>query len=188
MALLLSLFISFLQVGLFSVGGGYAAVPLIQDVIVNKNQLLSMLEFTDLITIAEMTPGPISINSATFVGQRVFGFWGAFVCTIAVITAPIIICLILAKLYYKYKNLGPVQTVLKAMRPAVVALIANAGLSILVLALFPKTIDFSTIKYLDLGLFIGSFIILRKFKLNAVTVILGSGVIGTLITVLTNGM
>lgn len=68
MTLVLKLFFSFIQVGLFSVGGGYAAIPLIQNQIVETHQLLTMAEFTDLITIAEMTPGPISINSATFVG------------------------------------------------------------------------------------------------------------------------
>ena len=68
--LLIRLFLSFIQVGLFSVGGGYAAIPLIQNQIVNIHGLMTLEEFTDLITIAEMTPGPISINSSTFVGMR----------------------------------------------------------------------------------------------------------------------
>lgn len=71
--ILLQLFFSFIQVGLFSVGGGYAAIPLIQDQIVNVQGFMTMSEFTDLITIAEMTPGPISINSSTFVGTRLAG-------------------------------------------------------------------------------------------------------------------
>ena len=81
---LIKLFISFLQVGLFSVGGGYAAIPLIQNQIVNVWHLMTMEEFADLITIAEMTPGPISINSATFVGMRLMGIPGALLCTLAV--------------------------------------------------------------------------------------------------------
>ena len=71
--LLIRLFLSFIQVGLFSVGGGYAAIPLIQNQIVNIHGLMTLEEFTDLITIAEMTPGPISINSSTFVGMRLSG-------------------------------------------------------------------------------------------------------------------
>ena len=71
--LLIKLFFSFIQVGLFSVGGGYAAIPLIQEQIVGIHKLMTLEEFSDLITVAEMTPGPISINSATFVGMRVAG-------------------------------------------------------------------------------------------------------------------
>lgn len=80
--LLLKLFFAFMQVGLFSVGGGYAAIPLIQEQIVNIHKLMTMEEFTDLITVAEMTPGPISINSATFVGMRIAGIPGVLICTV----------------------------------------------------------------------------------------------------------
>ena len=136
MNILMQLFAAFIQVGLFSVGGGYAAIPLIQDQIVNIHGLMTMSEFTDLITIAEMTPGPISINSATFVGTRLSGVGGAVICTLGCIIPSFIICLTLAHFYYKYRNFGGVQTVLVALRPAVVALIASAGLSILLLGLF----------------------------------------------------
>ena len=81
MSVLMTLFISFIQVGLFSVGGGYAAIPLIQSQVVNVHQLMTMEEFADLITIAEMTPGPISINSSTFVGMKLAGPMGAILCT-----------------------------------------------------------------------------------------------------------
>ena len=73
----LQLFFSFLQVGLFSFGGGYAAMPLIQEQIVTKHGWLSMVEFTDLISISQMTPGPIAVNSATFVGNKIAGITGA---------------------------------------------------------------------------------------------------------------
>ncbi len=189
MGLLWTLFISFIQVGLFSVGGGYAAIPLIQEQVVNIHKLLTMAEFTDLITIAEMTPGPISINSATFVGQRVYGTLGAVVCTLGVILPAFIICLTLAYFYYKYKNFSGVQTVLGALRPAVVALIASAGVSILVLALFNTNfhnIVLSEFRWLEFVLFIGGFIILRKYKLNAVSIIIGTGVIGTTLQFIIN--
>ena len=189
MGLLWTLFISFIQVGLFSVGGGYAAIPLIQEQVVNIHKLLTMAEFTDLITIAEMTPGPISINSATFVGQRVYGTLGAVVCTLGVILPAFIICLTLAYFYYKYKNFSGVQTVLGALRPAVVALIASAGVSILVLALFNTNfhnIALSEFRWLEFVLFIGGIIILRKYKLNAVSIIIGTGVIGTTLQFIIN--
>ena len=136
MNLLISLFFSFIQVGMFSVGGGYAAIPLIQDQIVNVHKLMTMAEFTDLITIAEMTPGPVSINSSTFVGTRLAGPLGAVLCTLGCIIPSFIICLTLAHFYYKYRSFSGVQTVLSALRPAVVAMIGSAGMSILMLALF----------------------------------------------------
>ena len=82
----LQLFLSFLQVGMFSVGGGYAAMPLIQSQVVEQHGWLTMQEFTDLITIAEMTPGPIAVNSATFVGLRIAQVPGAIIATLGCIT------------------------------------------------------------------------------------------------------
>ncbi|MSS62787.1 chromate transporter [Velocimicrobium porci] len=181
---ILKLFFSFLQVGLFSVGGGYAAIPLIQDQIVNVHQMMTIEEFTDLITIAEMTPGPISINSSTFVGTRLSGVIGAIICTLGVIIPSFIICLTLAHFYYKYRSFSGVQIVLSALRPAVVALIGSAGISILMLALFQTdfhNLQFSNFKIIEFVLFVGCFFLLRKFKANAITIILGSGVVGTCI-------
>lgn len=180
--MILKLFISFIQVGLFSVGGGYAAIPLIQNQIVNIHGLMTLEEFTDLITIAEMTPGPISINSATFVGIRLAGIPGAIVCTIGCILPSFFICLALAHIYYKYRQLDGVQKVLSALRPAVVALIASAGLSIFLLGIFGgHTYSLSHLRIIDCGLFVGAFYLLRKYHLSAIQIIFGTGVIGTLI-------
>ena len=100
----LQLFLSFLQVGMFSIGGGYAALPLIQSQVVNQYQWLTMGEFTDLITIAEMTPGPIAVNSATFVGIRIAGIPGALIATFGCILPSCFIVSFLAFLYYRYKK------------------------------------------------------------------------------------
>ncbi|MDD3205875.1 MAG: chromate transporter [Lachnospiraceae bacterium] len=184
MNLIIKLFFSFIQVGLFSVGGGYAAIPLIQNQIVYTHQLMTMEEFTDLITIAEMTPGPISINSATFVGTRLAGIPGAIICTVGCIIPAFIICLTLAHFYYKYRSFSGVQTVLSALRPAVVALIASAGMSILLLGLFQadkNSIVFSDFRIVEFLLFLGAFFILRRFKVSAIKIIFGTGVVGTLI-------
>ncbi len=182
--LLLKLFFSFIQVGLFSVGGGYAAIPLIQEQIVNIHGLMTMEEFSDLITVAEMTPGPISINSATFVGMRVAGIPGVLICSIGCIIPSFCICLTLAYFYYKYRSVKGVQVVLGSLRPAVVALIGSAGASILVLGLFQSDlagVALENIRLVELGIFVVSLFILRKYKVSAVSIILGSGVVGTLI-------
>ena len=189
MNLLISLFFSFIQVGMFSVGGGYAAIPLIQDQIVNVHRLMTMAEFTDLITSAEMTPGPVSINSSTFVGTRLAGPLGAVLCTLGCIIPSFIICLTLAHFYYKYRSFSGVQTVLSALRPAVVAMIGSAGMSILMLALFNTSfynISLAALRPIELILFAGSLFLLRRFrgKVGAVSIILGSGAVGTLAYVL----
>ena len=185
--LLLKLFFAFIQVGMFSVGGGYAAIPLIQEQIVNIYGLMSMEEFSDLITVAEMTPGPISINSATFVGMRLAGIPGVLLCSIGCIIPSFCICLALAHFYYKYRTVSGVQVVLGSLRPAVVALIGSAGASILMLGLFQtdiKNVVLGNIRLVELGIFVIALFILRKFKVSAISIILGSGVAGTLIYVL----
>ena len=185
--LLLKLFFAFIQVGMFSVGGGYAAIPLIQEQIVNIYGLMSMEEFSDLITVAEMTPGPISINSATFVGMRLAGIPGVLLCSIGCIIPSFCICLTLAHFYYKYRTVSGVQVVLGSLRPAVVALIGSAGASILMLGLFQtdiKNVVLGNIRLVELGIFVIALFILRKFKVSAISLILGSGVAGTLIYVL----
>ena len=185
--LLLKLFFAFIQVGMFIVGGGYAAIPLIQEQIVTIHHLMTMEEFSDLITVAEMTPGPISINSATFVGMRIAGIPGVLLCSIGCIIPSFIICLTLAHFYYKYRTVSGVQVVLGSLRPAVVALIASAGASILMLGLFQaelKDVVLGNLRYIELVIFVVALFLLRKFKLNAITIILGSGVVGTIVYVL----
>ncbi len=187
MPILLKLFFAFIQVGLFSVGGGYAAIPLIQEQIVTVYGLMTMEEFSDLITVAEMTPGPISINSSTFVGMRLGGVGGVLLCTLGCIIPSFIICLTLAHFYYKYRTVSGVQSVLAALRPAVVALIASAGMSILMLGLFGTDLFSASIKdirFVELGIFAVSLFALRKFKANAIVIILGSGVAGTIMYLL----
>lgn len=189
--LLLKLFFAFIQVGMFSVGGGYAAIPLIQEQIVDIYGLMTLSEFSDLITVAEMTPGPISINSATFVGMRIAGIPGVLLCTFGCILPSFCICLTLAHFYYKYRSVSGVQIVLGAMRPAVVTLIASAGASILMLGLFQAELPdivLSDIRWIELGIFAVSLFILRKYKTSAIAIILGSGVVGTVLYALSGAI
>ena len=128
------LFFSFLQIGAFSFGGGYAAMPLIQQQVVNIHHWMTVKEFTDLITISQMTPGPIAVNSATFVGTQIAGIPGALIATAGCVLPSCILVTLLAKLYFKYRDMKMMQGILGSLRPAVVSMIAAAGLSILISA------------------------------------------------------
>ena len=122
-----------------------------------------------------------------FVGMRIAGIGGVLLCSLGCIIPSFVICFILAYFYYKYRTVGGVQTVLSALRPAVVALITSAGTSILMLALFQTDIfsaSLKDIRFVELGIFLVALFLLRKFKTNAITIILGSGVVGTLIYML----
>lgn len=183
------LFWSFFQVGLFSIGGGYAAMPLIQQQVVEIHPWLSVTEFTDIITISQMTPGPIAINSATFVGIRVAGIPGALLATLGCILPSCIIVLTLGFLYYRYRKLSMVQGVLQGLRPAVVAMIGSAGLSILLLCIFGRDtapFSFQQIDWIALLIFVAGITVLRKWKLNPIHIMLGSGIIGLLLYSITD--
>lgn len=183
--ILLELFIVYFQIGLFAFGGGYAAMPLIQSLVVEGKGWLSVAEFADLTTIAEMTPGPILVNSATFVGQKMAGLPGALVCTLGAVLPSFIIVLGLAYLYTKYRNLKTVKTVLGELRPAVVAMIASAGLTIICLALFGTEefaeINLQNTRLIELFLFVGSFFLIRKYKVGPIKIIFGTAVVGLIL-------
>ncbi|MBQ9047598.1 MAG: chromate transporter [Solobacterium sp.] len=182
----LELFLVYFQIGLFAFGGGYAAMPLIQNLVVEGKGWLSMAEYADLTTIAEMTPGPIAVNSATFVGQKMAGLPGAIVCTLGCILPSLIIVLTLAYFYTRYRNLGIVKSVLGELRPAVVAMIAGAGLTIFMLGMFGTSVlnEIHEIRWIEAGLFAVSLFLLRKFKANPIAIIFGTAVTGTLLYML----
>jgi len=178
----LQLFLSFLQIGAFSFGGGYAAMPLIQNQVVQLHPWLSQSEFTDLITISQMTPGPIAVNSATFVGTRIAGVPGALAATIGCVLPSCILVTILAKIYLKYRSLSLLQDILKSLRPAVIAMIAAAGVSILVTAFWGNDISslhldaiLSSTNIRAVGIFLVSLILLARFKMDPIHVMLLSG-------------
>lgn len=179
----LELFWSFVQVGLFCVGGGYASIPLIQAQVIDVHGWLSMSEFIDIFTISQMTPGPIGINAATFVGMKVAGFLGAIVATLGFVTPSFILGIILAKLFFKYGNIGVIKGILNGLRPAVVALICSAGMSFIFLALFnteKMPINVADIDYLGLFVLIVAFIAVRK-KVGIIKILAGSGVLGLIL-------
>jgi chromate transporter len=180
--ILAELFLSFLQIGLFSVGGGYAAIPLIQSQTVDLHGWLTQAEFMDLATIAEMTPGPIAINGATFVGLKMAGLPGALAATAGNILPSILIVSLLAVLYRRYRELPALQKVLSVLRAAVVALIAAAGLNMLLQIGFGgrNRIAFENLNVFGLLLFAAAFFVLRKFKWKPILVMLLCGALGLL--------
>lgn len=180
------LYWSFLQVGLFCVGGGYASMPLIQAQVIDAHNWLSMSEFIDIFTISQMTPGPIGINAATFVGMKVAGIGGAIMATAGFVTPSFILGIFLAKLFFKYGNIGVIRGILNGLRPAVVALICAAGMSFIFLALWNTEelpANFADVDYLGLIVLIASFIAVRR-KLGVVKILVGSGIVGLVLGLL----
>ena len=164
------LFWSFFQIGLFSIGGGYAAMPLIQQQVVDQHGWLTMAQFADIMTIAEMTPGPIAINSATFVGIRVAGLPGAIVATAGCVLPSCAIVLALAFIYYHFYKLT-----------AVVAMIASAGLSLLLLALFggrEMSVGPLGLDVVAAVIFAAGFLVLRRKRVNPIWIMMASGAAG----------
>lgn len=174
----IKLFLSFLQIGLFSFGGGYAAMPLIQNQVVDIHQWLTLKEFTDLITISQMTPGPIAVNSATFVGLKIAGFSGALIATLGCILPSCIIVMTLAYIYLKYRKLSVLQEILNSLRPAVVAMIATAGISIIVTSFFGEEglISLKSLNIDSIIIFIAAFLLIKKKHMNPIFVMLLSGI------------
>ena len=182
----LELFWGFLKIGLFSFGGGYAAMPLIQEQVVSMHNWLSMAEFTDLITTSQMTPGPIAINSATFVGIKIAGIPGALVSTAGCILPSCIIVLMIAKLYMKYRGMHMLQGILNYLRPAVVAMIASAGISVLITALWgsAELISLAGTNWILAAIFVLCVVLLRKFRMNPILVMVLAGVVKAGVSVL----
>lgn len=178
------LFLSFLQIGLFSFGGGYAAMPLIQEQVVSAHGWLTMTEFTDLVTISQMTPGPIAINSATFVGLKIAGVPGAVTATAGCILPSCIIVTVIAWLYLRYRNMAVIQGVLNSLRPAVVALIASAGISILITAFWgtSEMISAAGTDWIMVVIFAVSVILLKKMRWNPIFVMLLAGLMKAVVS------
>ena len=184
MTIYLELLWSFFQIGLFSIGGGYAAMPLIQHQVVDLHPWLTMTQFADIMAIAEMTPGPIAINSATFVGIQVAGIPGALIATFGCVLPSCAIVMLLGYVYYRYKGLSMVQGVLAGLRPAVIAMIASAGLSLLILALYGSreiTGSIWNINPISLLIFGVGIFLLRHFKASPISIMLGAGAAGIIL-------
>lgn len=174
----LKLFFSFLQIGIFSVGGGYAALPLIKEQVVVKNAWLSIKEFYDIVTIAEMTPGPLAINAATFVGIKVAGIPGALLASFSTVLPSMFIVTSLALILYRRRGGGVkiMERVLYGLRPAVIALISSAAFSLVEVALLQG----EKLHIFEVILFLLGVYLLQTKKISPIKLLLLSG-LGVLI-------
>ena len=170
------LFWTFFKIGAFTFGGGYAMIPLIQREVAERRRWLKDGDILDIVAIAESTPGPIAINSATFVGVKIAGIWGAAVATLGCILPSCIIVTVIARLYLKYRNMAMLQGVLNSLRPAVVAMIASAGISVLLSALWGGAgISLAGTNWTLAAIFILCLVFLQKGKWNPIAVMVLAG-------------
>ena len=159
-------------------------MPLIENQVVNIHPWLTMTQFADIMTIAEMTPGPIAINSATFVGIQVAGLPGAIIATVGCVFPSCVIVMTLAYIYYRFRGLNVVQGVLNGLRPAVIAMIASAGISLLIMAIYGQRVlpdDLTSLDVIAIFIFVFGIIVLRKWKPNPLWVMAGSGAAGIIL-------
>lgn len=183
--MLAELFFCFMQIGLFSIGGGYVAIPLIQQQVVVQHGWLPMAVFGDLVTIAEMTPGPIGINAATFVGVRTAGVPGAVAASMGFVLPSVVIVSLLGWLYYRYRKLALMQSILGGLRPVVVSLIASAALGIAMQSLFGGLAPaLKHVDWLAFLLMLGAFLALRLLKWHPIPTMLLCGVVYTALSLL----
>lgn len=177
MKLLLDIVITFMKIGLLSFGGGYAAVAIVEQQVVEIKGWMNYEQCMDIVTIDELTPGPVTVNAATFVGTRLAGTLGAIAATIGAILPSCIIALVLVKVYYKYKDVTLISGALNGLKSMVVALISVTTINIISNALF---LD-GSLDFYSLLLFAVSLILIRKYKLNPLIVMIICGLVGTIV-------
>ena len=172
----IQLFLSFLQVGALSFGGGYAAMPLIQEQVVNLHSWLSMSEFTNLITIAEMTPGPIAVNGAIVVGYKLAGLAGTLVAIIGTIIPPFVIISLISAFYHAFRDNYLVSQMLEGMQAGVGAVIASVTYE-MGCGIIKKKDNVATI------VMIAAFIAACLLGINVIYIVIASGAFGVIRTI-----
>lgn len=180
----LQLFYTFFKIGLFGFGGGYAMISIIQGEVVTRHEWLSSNEFTDIIAISQMTPGPIGINSATYVGysavvnagySHAVGILGSTIATVSVVLPSFILMVLISKFFLKYQKHPIIASVFEGLRPGVVGLLAAAALVLM------NGENFGTYNWQILTsiiLFAGTFIASYRYKVNPILLIIICGIIG----------
>ena len=167
----LKLFCTFFKIGLFNFGGGYAMISFIQNEIVYKHAWLTTSQFTDIVALSQVTPGPVGINMATYVGyEATSSVWGAVTATVAVCLPSFILMILISKWFLKYRHAKAVEDVFKGLRPAVIGLIAAAAL---VLCNAENIVDYKSVLLLA-----GAFLAVWKYRVGPIPVLIASGVLG----------
>jgi chromate transporter len=166
------LIISFLKIGAFSFGGGYTMIPFIQKEIIYRHQWIPLNDFIDIVGIAEITPGPIAINSSTFVGYRIGGVIGSLLSTVSVVLVPFLLVMMLAPFFLKIKDSPAVRRAFKGIRPAIIGLIASAAITLGKAAM----ID---IKSMIICIVV--FVVVYRVKFHPVFGIIAAGMLGVIL-------
>lgn len=176
----LELFWTFLTIGAFTFGGGYAMLPLIQEQVTAKGWIDSQ-SIINFIAVSESTPGPFAVNMATYVGSEMGGVFGAFCATLGVVLPSFVIILIVAKCYDKFKQSSVVKGCMSGLKPAVVGLIGSAVLTVMMTVFFPAGASLAVFKtlafYVYLGIF-GLMLLLAFKKVHPILIICISAAIG----------
>ena len=187
MMIFLELFYTFLKIGLFSFGGGYGMLSVIQGEVVTRHGGLSAAEFTDIVAVSQMTPGPIGINSATYVGYTAvlnsgapewLAVMGSLVASFAVMLPSIVLMLVVSRFFMKYSKHGSVEAVFKGLRPAVVGLIASAALLLMTEENFGSPTETPLQFWVSVALFVAAFVAMKFFKVNPILILVLAGVFG----------
>ena len=187
MMIFLELFYTFLKIGLFSFGGGYGMLSVIQGEVVTRHGWLSAAEFTDIVAVSQMTPGPIGINSATYVGYTAvlnngapewLAVMGSLVASFAVMLPSIVLMLVVSRFFMKYSKHGSVEAVFKGLRPAVVGLIASAALLLMTEENFGSPTETPLQFWVSVALFVAAFVAMKFFKVSPILILLLAGVFG----------
>ena len=187
MMIFLELFYTFLKIGLFSFGGGYGMLSVIQGEVVANHGWLTAAEFTDIVAISQMTPGPIGINSATYVGYTAvlnsgatewLAVIGSLVASFAVMLPSILLMLIVSRYLIKYSKHPAVEAVFKGLRPAVVGLIASAALLLMTEDNFGSPSAAPLQFWVSVALFIAAFVAMKFFKISPMLILIIAGAFG----------
>lgn len=187
MMVLLELFYTFLKVGLFSFGGGYGMLSVIQGEVVTRHAWLTSAEFTDIVAISQMTPGPIGINSATYVGYTAamnatgspaVAVCGSLLASFAVMLPSFVIMLTISRYFMKYSKSTSVEAVFKALRPAVVGLIASAALLLMTKENFGSPAESPMQFAVSVLLFAGAFVATKFYRVSPIVIVIAAGAFG----------
>lgn len=177
----IKLFFTFFLIGIMTYGGGYSVLPLVDDLVVNKAGWLTEDAVADIVSISEMSPGPFSLNCATFVGTKIAGIPGGILATIGFITPSLIIILILSYYYNKYHDIPAVKQVFAVLNACIIAVLISSAIQLLTTSVFMGSLFDANVDVVALAIFIVSFVAIFKFKLNPVIIIFVSAVAGTFI-------
>ena len=188
--LFILLFWTFFQIGLFGFGGGYAMISMIQGEVVSHYHWMTTSQFTDIVAISQMTPGPIGINSATYVGYTAitnaghawyWGILGSAISTFAVVLPSFILMILISRFLMAYKDHPIVENIFSWLRPAVVGLLAAASLCLMTPENFSTPSESPWQFWISVALFLFAFISTRVYKISPIRVILLCGLAGLLV-------